>query len=68
MKSKGPLQLNDYILKKAPKFNDITLRIIKEFSNTFEGFLAEYFNKCFDRFFPNELKCSEVVPVYKKKE
>ena len=51
MKSKGPLKLNDYILKKAPKFNDITLRIIKEFSNTFEGFLAEYLNKCFDKDF-----------------
>ena len=54
--------------KKVSKSNDIPLRIIKEFSDIFRGFLAKSFNERLDKgFFPAELKCAEVVPVYKKK-
>ena len=43
------------------------LRIIKEFSDILGDFLAKNFNECLDkRFFPDKLKCAEVVPVYKK--
>ena len=39
--------------KKVSKSNDIPLRIIKEFSDIFRGFLAKNFNECLDkRFFP----------------
>ena len=54
--------------KNVSKSNDIPLRIIKEFSDIFGGFLAKNFNECLDKgFFPDELKCAEVVTVYKKK-
>ena len=53
--------------KKVSKSNDIPLRIIKEFSDIFGGFLAKNFNECLDKsFFPDERKCAEVVPEYKK--
>ena len=53
--------------KKVSKSNDIPLRIIKEFSDIFGDFLAKNFNQCLDKgFSPDELKCAEVVPVYKK--
>ena len=43
------------------------LRIIKEFSDIFGGFLAKNFNECLDKcFFPDELKCAGVATVYKK--
>ena len=42
--------------KEVSKSNDIWLRIIKEFSDTFGGFLAENFNECLGKdFFPDEL-------------
>ena len=54
--------------KKVSKSNEIPLRIIKEFSGIFGAFLAKNFNKCLGKgFFPGELKCTEVVPVYKKR-
>ena len=44
------------------------LRIIKEFSEIFLGFLAENFHEYLEKgFFPDELKCPKVVPVYEKK-
>ena len=53
--------------KIVSESNDIPLRIIREFSDIFGGFLAKNFNECLDKdFFPDELKCAEVVPVYKK--
>ena len=53
--------------KKVSKSNDIPLRIIKEFSDISGGFLVKNFNECLDKgFFPEELKCAEIVPVYKK--
>ena len=53
--------------KKVSKFSDMLLRIIKEFSDIFGGFLAKNFNECLDKcFFPDELKCAEVATVYKK--
>ena len=53
--------------KKVSKSNDIPLRIIKEFSDIFGGFLAKNFHECLDKvFFPDALKFAEVVPVYKK--
>ena len=53
--------------KIVSESNDIPLRIIREFSDIFGGFLAKNFNECLDKgFFPNELKYAEVVPVYKK--
>ena len=54
--------------KKVSKSNEIPLRIIKEFSGIFGAFLAKNFNKCLGKgFFQGELKCTEVVPVYKKR-
>ena len=39
--------------KKVSKSNDIPLRIIKEFSDIFGGFLAKNFHECLDKvFFP----------------
>ena len=38
-------------------------------SGIFGGFLAKNFNECLDKsFFPDELKCAEVFPVYKKND
>ena len=37
------------------------------FSEIFGGFLGKTFHECLGKvFFPDELKCAEVVPVYKK--
>ena len=53
--------------KKVSKSNDTPLRIIKEVSDIFGGFLAKNFNECLNKtFFSDERKCVEVVPVYKK--
>ena len=53
--------------EKVSKLNDIPLRIIKEFSDIFGGFLAKNFNECLGKgLFPDELKRAEVVQVYKK--
>ena len=52
--------------KIVSKFNGMLLRIIKEFSDIFGGFLAKNFNECLDKGFPDELNCAEVVTVYKK--
>ena len=55
--------------EKVSKLNDIPFRIIKEFSDIFGGFLAKNFNECLNKgFFPDELKCAEVVSVYKKND
>ena len=52
--------------KKVSKSNDIPLRIIKEFSDIFGDFLAKNFDECLDKgFFPDKLKCAEVLK-YKK--
>ena len=52
--------------KKVSKSNDIPFRTIKEFSDIFEGSLAKNYNECWEKgFFPDEVKCAEVVPVYK---
>ena len=54
--------------KKASNSNDIPLKIIKEVSDNFGGFLAKNFSECLDKdFFPNQLKYTEVVSVYKKR-
>ena len=48
--------------KKVSKSNNIPFRIIKEFSDIFGDFLAKNFNECLIKcFFPDELKCAEVV-------
>ena len=53
--------------KNVSKLNNIPLRLIKEFSDIFGGFLAKNGNECLDKgFFPDELERAEVVPVYKK--
>ena len=54
--------------KKVSKSKNIPLRIIKEFSDIFGGFLAKNFSECLGKgFFLDELKCAEGVPVYKKR-
>ena len=53
---------------KVSKSNDISLKIIKEFSDIFGGFLAKNFSECSDKgFFSDELKYAEVVPVNRKR-
>ena len=55
--------------KKAIKSNDIPTKIIKEFNPLFAEFLTRNFNACLNEgIFPEDLKCSEVVPIYKKKD
>ena len=54
--------------KKALTSSYIQLRSIKKFSDIFGSFLTKKFNECLDKgFFPDERKCAEVVPVYKKR-
>ena len=49
-------------LKKATLFNDMTTKIIQQFSEFFTDFLYNNFNSCLESgIFPDELKLSEVV-------
>ena len=53
--------------EKVSKSNNISLRIIKEFSNIFGGFLAKNFNEYSGKgFLQDELKYTEVVLVYER--
>ena len=48
--------------KRASKPNNISLIIVKEYSDIIGGFLAKNFSECLEKgFFPDELKCAEVV-------
>ena len=55
--------------KKATLPNDIPTKIIQQFSDFFTDFLYNNFNSCLESgMFPDELKLTEVVPVYRKNE
>ena len=53
--------------KKAPKSDDIPTKVIKEFGTFFSEFLSKNFNSYLETgSFPEDLKCAEVIPIYKK--
>ena len=53
--------------KKASKSDNIPAKVIKEFGTFFAEFLSRNFNSCLETgSFPEDLKCAEVVPIYKK--
>ena len=55
--------------KKASKSDDIPTKVIKEFGTFFAEFLSKNFNSCLETgSFPEDLKCAEVVPIYKKND
>ena len=55
---------------KTVRSNDIPTKIIKEFKDLFTTFIYNNYNKSLldERFFPEDLKTAEIVPVYKKKK
>ena len=55
--------------KKASKSDDIPTKVIKEFGTFFADFLSKNLNSCLETgSFPEDLKCAEVVPIYKKND
>ena len=55
--------------KKAPKTNDIATKVIKEFGIFFAESLSRNFNSCLETgSFPEDSKCAQVVPIYKKND
>ena len=55
--------------KKASKSDDIPTKVIKEFGTFFTDFLSKNFNSCVETgSFPEDLRCVEVVPIYKKND
>ena len=53
--------------KKASKSNDIPIKVIKEFETFFAKSLSKNFNSCLETSsFPEDLNCTEVIPIYKK--
>ena len=55
--------------KKASKSDDISTKVIKELGTFFAKFLSKNFNSCLETgSFPEDLKCAEVVPIYKKND
>ena len=55
--------------KKVTLSNDIPTKIIQQFSDIFTDFLYNNFNSCLHSgMFPDELKFTEVVPLYKKND
>ena len=55
--------------KKASKSDDIPTKVIEEFGTFFAEFLSKNFNSCLETgSFPEDLKCAEVVPIYKKND
>ena len=52
--------------KKASKSDDVPTTVIKEFETFFAEFLSKNFNSCLETgSFSEDLKCAEVVPIYK---
>ena len=55
--------------KKASKSDDMPTKVIKEFGTFFADFPQKNFNSCLETgSFPEDLKCAEVVPIYKKND
>ena len=55
--------------KKSSQYNDMPRKLIKEYSDIFVTIIFEDFNIFMHNdTFPNILKLSEVIPVYKKNE
>ena len=54
--------------KKSCQTSEAPSKIIKLNSDIFSTFIYKHFNYCIDKFkFPNDLKHTEIVPIYKKK-
>ena len=55
--------------KKAAKSVYIPTEVMKEFGTFFAEFLSRNFNSCLETdSFPEDLKCAEVAPIYKKND
>ena len=53
--------------KKTSKSDDIPTKVMKELGTFFAELLSKNFNSCLQSgCFPEELKCAEVVPIFKK--
>ena len=55
--------------KKVSKSDDIPTKVIKELGTFFVELLSNNFNSCLETgSFPEDLKCAEVAPIYKKND
>ena len=55
--------------KKASKSDDVPTKVIKEFGTFFAEFLSKNVNSSLETgSFPEDLKCAEIVPIYKKND
>ena len=55
--------------KETSEFDDIPTKVMKEFGTFFAEFLSKNINSCLETgLFLEDLKCAEVVPIYKKND